>query len=97
MAVIEWEKQDSDKRAERLQEVYDVIQEAKDQISDILRGTGINEARAKSYWYAELCILLNSEHVYLASTGCTMERTIEGLKEFDSQNEEEEEDGISET
>ena len=64
-----------------LEEIADELREIRDRTDQALRAIGgITERRARSYWYAQLAMLIGSDHEYLGNAGHSLQQTIEELK-----------------
>jgi len=82
-------EEDIDRLSEIRDEMLDLVEEAKGIMSSIEDIVG---DRAKSYWIPQLIMGLTTNHNYLGGSMCTMEDTIEELKELLEEEYEEEED-----
>jgi hypothetical protein len=66
---------------DELVEIADELREIRDRTDQVLRAIGgITERRARAYWYAQLTMLIDSEHEYLGNAGHSLQQTIEELE-----------------
>ena len=72
-------------------EISDLVKEARDIVRNA-DGYGRIYERAKSYWIPHIITALSNDHDYLGGSMCTLEDTIEELKELLEEEYEEEED-----
>ena len=75
----------------RLEEIKDEIKSLIQEAEEILRGTS-EEDRAHSYWAAHIKMALDKDHSYLGGSMCTLQDSIESLREEDTPEEEPEEE-----
>jgi len=73
----------TESRAEALEELREIADEMGallDRANSALEmAGGLEERRARAYWYASMRIQLGGEHEYMAGSMCTLEDTIKFL------------------
>jgi len=70
---------DIDRLYEISDEINDLVKEARDIVRNAHEGI---YARAKAYWIPEIRMALSGEHGYLGGSMCSLEDTIEELKDL---------------
>jgi len=71
---------------ERLQEIHDELRELVDEAFGLLSGTA-QEDRAKAYWYANIRMALDDDHMWMGSHNCTLQNCIESFTDEESDDE----------
>jgi hypothetical protein len=64
-----------------LEEIADELREIRERADHALRTIGgVTERRARSYWFAQLTMLISADHDYMGGAGHTLEDTIGELE-----------------
>ena len=67
---------------DELLEIQEELREIRERANQVLREIGgVEEQRARAYWFAQLSMLIGSDHEYLGNAGHSLQQTIEELDE----------------
>ena len=69
-----------------LEEIAEELREIRERADQVLRSiNGVTERRARSYWFAQLTMLIDNDHEYLGNAGHSLQETIEELNETEEE------------